>query len=267
MIARPPRRLARQREQWLPVASVAAALLLWELFARTGVLRASFFPPPSTLVANFLGLLRGGSLLQHLTVTLGRLVAAFLLAALPAVPVGLAMGISRPVQGALDPLIMILYPIPSLAFMPMVMLVAGIGEASLLITAAVTPFFLIAINTAAGVAHLDRALLEAGENYGATGWKRFLKVIIPGTLPHMFTGFRLGLGIALIVVIAVEMIAAKTGLGALVWLSWQIFRVEDMYCGLAVIGALGVLVTYGLQGLGDRLMPWQHDLLRQKGAA
>jgi ABC-type nitrate/sulfonate/bicarbonate transport system permease component len=115
------------------------------------------------------------------------------------------------------------------------------------------------------VESLERTLLEAGRNYGATGWRLFLRVILPAALPRLFIGYRLALGIGLIVTVAVEMIAAEHGLGGFLWHSWQILRIEDMYVGFVLIAFLGVVVTYGLEALADRLMPWQTDLLRSKG--
>jgi ABC-type nitrate/sulfonate/bicarbonate transport system permease component len=90
-------------------------------------------------------------------------------------------------------------------------------------------------------------------------------VIFPAALPYLFIGYRLALGVGLIVTVAVEMIMAKHGLGGFLWHSWQILRIEEMYVGLVLIGLLGIVVTYGLEALADRLMPWQVDLLRAKG--
>jgi ABC-type nitrate/sulfonate/bicarbonate transport system permease component len=90
-------------------------------------------------------------------------------------------------------------------------------------------------------------------------------VILPAALPRLFVGYRLAVGVGFIVIVAVEMIAAKHGLGGFLWHSWQILRIEEMYVALVLIGLLGILVTYGLEALANRLMPWQVDLLRLKG--
>ncbi len=124
---------------------------------------------------------------------------------------------------------------------------------------------MIVVQAAAAVERLDRSLLEAGRNYGATRGRLFTRVILPASLPPLFVGYRLALGVGLIVTVAVELVAAKRGLGGFLWHSWQILRIEDMYAGLVLIALLGVLVTYGLEALADRLMPWQVDLLRLKG--
>jgi len=254
-----------KREFLVPTVSTFIALAIWEMLARTGTIGAYFFPPPTLIGRSLLEIGGKGDLFHHTLVTLYRLFLAFFMAALPGVIIGLAMGLWWTVRSMVDPLILLLYPIPSIAFLPMVMLYFGFGDLSLLITAAITPFFLITVNTMAGVFHLEKVILEAGQNYGAQGWRLFYKVIFPGTLPYIFTGFRLGLGLALIVVIAVELVAAKVGLGSMLWTCWQIFKIEEMYCGLILIGLMGLFFTYGLGWVGDCLMPWQKDMLKQKG--
>jgi NitT/TauT family transport system permease protein len=131
------------------------------------------------------------------------------------------------------------------------------------VTVAVTSFFLVALTTTHGVRQIDRLVLEAAVHYGARGWRLFLTVLLPGALPFIFTGLRLGLGYALIVAVAVEIVAANRGLGAFLWLSWQVLKVEDMYAGFVVIAALGAVLSYGLAALRGRLLPWVEDVSRR----
>jgi NitT/TauT family transport system permease protein len=183
---------------------------------------------------------------------------------IPATVLGLAMGWWRTVRTTADPLVNLLFPIPSIAFFPVVIFYFGLSEWGLLLTGAITPFLLITVQAAAAIEGLERTLLEAGRNYGATGWRLFVRVMLPAALPHLFIGYRLAVGVGFIVIVAVEMIAAKHGLGGYLWHSWQILRIEEMYVGLVLIGLLGIFVTYGLEALARRLMPWQVDLLRVK---
>ncbi len=245
---------------WITVASPLALLVAWEAASGSGLLREVFFPRPSTVAGQFLRMLGDGSLPHHAAVTLTRLGWAFVLAALPGLAVGLAMGISRRTREGLDPLFALIYPIPSVLFLPLISFLLRSAEAALVVTSAVTSFFLIAYTTTTGVQQLDRTVLEAAAHYGARGWRLFMKVLLPGTLPYVFTGLRLGLGFALIVVIAVEMVSAREGLGALLWLSWQILKVEDMYAALVAIALLGGLLTGGLGRLRARLLPWVEDV-------
>jgi len=253
------------RELAISLASSLAMLGLWETMVHLGLLRAAFFPPPTSIASTLSSLALSGEIWLHLAATLARLFASFLMAVVPGTALGFAMGWWWEVRLAADPLVRILFPIPSIAFFPVVIFYLGLSEWGLLLTAAITPFLLIAAQATAAVEALERTILEAGRNYGATGWRLFLRVIFPAALPRLFIGYRLALGVGFIVTVAVEMIAAKRGLGGFLWHSWQILRIEEMYVGLLLIGILGVLVTYGLALLGDRLMPWQVDLLRLKG--
>lgn len=239
----------------LPVLFVVA----WESASATGVLRPVFFPRPSTIARHLTVMLGDGTLAAHIGVTLARVAVAFVLAALPGVAVGLLMGMSRRTREGLDPLFALIYPIPSVLFLPLLSFLLR-AEAAVAVTAACTSFFLIAYTTMTGVQQLDRTVLEAARHFGARGARFFFGVLLPATLPPIFTGLRLGLGYALIVVVAVEMVGGDRGLGALLWLSWQILKVEDMYVALVTIAALGAVLTWLVDWLRRRLVPWAQDI-------
>lgn len=253
------------REVTIPLATSLVAVGVWEALVHAGFLHAAFFPAPTSIARTLLGLASGTEMWGHAATTLGRLIASFLMALIAGTALGLAMGWWRVVRMAADPLARLLFPIPSIAFFPVVIFYLGLSEWGLLLTAAVTPFLLITVQAAAAVESLERTLLEAGRNYGATGWRLFMRVILPAALPRLFVGYRLAVGVGFIVTVAVEMVAARRGLGGFLWHSWQILRIEEMYVGLLLIAVLGVLVTYGLEAVADRLMPWKLDLLRLKG--
>lgn len=254
-----------KRDVVIPVVASVATVALWEALVRAGALRASFFPPPTEVARTLAALAGGRELWGHVAATVARLGAAFLLAVVPGTALGLAMGWWGPVRLAADPLVRLLFPIPSIAFFPVVIFYLGLNEMGLIITAAITPFLLIVVQASAAVGRLDRTLLEAGRHYGAAGGRLFTRVILPAALPPLFVGYRLALGVGLIVTVAAELVMGKGGLGGFLWHSWQILRIEDMYAALVLIAGLGVLVTYGLEALAERLMPWQVDLLRIKG--
>jgi NitT/TauT family transport system permease protein len=110
------------------------------------------------------------------------------------------------------------------------------------------------------VLRLDPILIQAGQNMGAHGWKLFAKVIFPATLPVIFTGLRLGLGVSLLVIVAAEFVSARAGIGYLIWSSWSTFVVGKMYAGIVVIAILGLLSTAGLERLGRQAMPWAESV-------
>lgn len=231
----------------VPLAAIAA----WELAARTALVSPRYFPPP-TVIATTLGrLLTGGEFWSDALTTLARLAVAFLVAAAAGVPLGLAMGLWRPLRRIVEPPVAMLYPLPKIALLPLFLILLGVGENAFVMTAAVTAFFQIVISTAGGTAAIDPRLVEVGRNYGARGVALFRKVILPAALPAVLTGLRLGLGLALITVIAVEFVAAKSGLGHVVFRYWQMLLAAEMYAAFVLIGLMGMGATRGLRTLQE----------------
>lgn len=232
-------------------------LAAWEIASRLAILSPRYFPPPtavgSFLVHHFVGQDLGAETLTTVT----RLAAAFAIAAIPGVTVGLLMGMARPIRDAVDPYVAFLYPVPKIALLPFLLILLGVGEPAFVLTGALSAFFQIVISTLAGVQTMDPRLLEVGRNYGARGVRLFRKVILPAALPSIFTGLRLGLGLALVAIVVVEFIAAKSGLGHLVYRHWQMLSTVEMYGAFALVGALGLLLTRGLAAVQRRALAWQ----------
>jgi len=180
----------------------------------------------------------------------------FLIGAVPGIVGGLFIGRFRGLRAVIDPLVAATYPIPKIALLPLLLVIFGLGEASKVAMVAITGFYLVLITTAQGVMRIEPVLLQAGRNYGAEGWALFVHVILPASLPAIFTGLRLALGNSLLIIIAAEFVAADQGLGYLIWISWSTMATGHMYAGLVVIAALGLLFTNGLDWIGRRLMPW-----------
>jgi NitT/TauT family transport system permease protein len=255
------RRLA---EHWIAVASPVLLLVAWEVAGATGFLREAFFPRPTTILVHLWRLAVAGTLWSHTAATLARIGAAFVLAAVLGIATGLSMGLWRRVREGLDPVFAVIYPIPSVLFLPLVSFLVPAGEIAPVLTIAVTSFFLVAFTTTHGVRQIDRLVLEAAVHYGARGWRLFTSVLLPGALPFILTGLRLGLGYAVIVAVAVEIVAASRGLGALLWLSWQVLKVEDMYATFFVIALLGAVLSYGLGAVRGWLLPWVQDVAGER---
>jgi sulfonate transport system permease protein len=234
-------------------------LALWEIASRLAVVSPRYFPAPTTIAWVLVDRFVEGDLGAQSLVTLARLACALALAAAPGVLLGLLMGIARPVRAAIEPYIAFIFPVPKITLLPFLLIILGVGEPAFVLTGATSAFFQIVISTLGGVQALDPRLLEVGRNYGAHGARLFWKVILPATLPSIFTGLRLGLGLALVSLVAVEFIAAKSGLGHLVYRHWQMLSTPEMYAAFVLVGALGLGLTRGLRALQARILTWQDD--------
>lgn len=246
-------------EWWLPAVIVAAALTVWEWQVRTGGLSALFFPAPSAIILILVRLLTNGELAIHLSATLSRLFLGFALGGLPGLILGLAMGSSRRLRVLVDPFIAAAHPVPKIGVLPLIMIIFGIGEFSKVVVVAVGVFFPMLINTMAGVRQISLIHFEVAQNYGASLFKVFTRVVVPGSLPLVLTGARLALNVALLLTIAVEMVAAQEGLGEMIWFAWETLRTEELYASLIVIAALGISFNFLLQRLTAHLVPWQEE--------
>ena len=246
--------------RFVTILSPILVLVLWEVTVRLGMLDFRFFPTPTTVVGVLYELIKSGEIFEHLAISLQRITIGFFLGAIPGIILGMLMGWSKGVRAFMDPLVSALYPIPKVALLPLILIIFGIGEMSKIMVIAIAGFFMVLITTSHGVMRIDPILIQAAQNYGARGWKLFSKVILPASLPSIFTGLRLALGICLIIIVAAEFVAANKGIGYLIWISWSTLAVGKMYAGLVVIAALGLLFTTGLEHLGKALMPWAEDI-------
>jgi NitT/TauT family transport system permease protein len=250
---------ARTRDRLLSIISPLALLVVWELCARFGFIDTRFFPAPSSILETMYEMLRTGELLRHIAISMQRLVLGALFGALPALVLGIGMGLSRPLRAIFDPLISATYPIPKSAILPLALLVFGLGEGSKVFMVAIGVFFPVAINTTTGVREINRIYLDVGQNFKASAWDTFWTIALPGALPMIMTGFKLGIGIALVLIAIAEMVGAKSGIGYLIWSAWNTFAVEQMYVGLFVIAIIGFLLTIALNEIERLVIPWKPE--------
>lgn len=252
----------RQGRRQVPGVAIAIAtliLVLWEVAARQGWISALFFPAPTTIASTIVSLSISGVLIENTLVTLSRLLLGIAVGGGLGVLLGLAMGMSRSLRAVLEPFVAAVHPIPKIAVFPLILIMLGIGEASKVAIASLAAFFPLLINTIAGVRQIHPIYFEVAQNYGAGRLKMFLRVTLPGSLPTMLAGLLLALNITLLVTVAVEMIGAREGLGAMIWLSWMTMRTERLYASLTMIILLGIGFNVLFHRLMQRLVPWQGD--------
>ncbi len=233
--AGPLRRAARNA---FPFVVVGA---LWEAVAHLGLFPAQFFPSLETIAATFVRLTLNGVLPHHALDTLIRLSAGFALAALAGVTIGILMGRSRRAEDILLPLVSIGAPIPGLAYAPLFRLWFGPGDISAVVLVAFVSAFPIIYNCWTGVKAVKDIWLRSAQAMGADDRRLFRHVILPGALPYILTGLRLGLAQAWRILVAVEMLAAVPwGLGWLIFGAQEFLNTDVMLAGIAVIAIIGL---------------------------
>ena len=238
-----------------------AILLAIELLVRSGE-RSLFLPAPSAVALSLGKMIADGSLATNLTATLSRIILGLLCGAGVGVVLGLAMGTSKRLRRVLDPIVAAIHPIPRLAFFPLLIVVLGVGETSKLAAVSLGAFFPMLLNTVAGVRGMNPVHLELARNYGADRRQMFLHVLLPGSMPLMLTGLRLSANVAFHSTIGVEMVGSRTGMGAMLWLSWQTFRIDHLYAILVVIAAIGIGLATLIRWVAHRSAPWMADTSR-----
>lgn len=252
------RRLLRS-DRWISLASPLLLLLLWEGAARFGWIDTRFFPAPSSIFAALWRLSVSGDLLVHTGVSLRRLALGALLGGVPALLLGVLMGLSRPLRAMVDPLVSATYPIPKSSILPLILLIFGLGEMSKVVMVAIGVFYPIVINTTAGVLQIQGIYMDVGKSFRASRWNTFRTIAVPGALPFIMTGVKLGAGLGLILIAIAEMVGAKTGLGYMIWSAWETFSVEQMYVGLLMFALIGFLISAVLNLVEGWLIPWKAE--------
>ena len=251
------RLLGLRLERWFTVFVIIIVVAAWEIGVRIGEVSSLFFPAPSVILLTFVRLIANGKLLTNAGASFLRVFWGLALGGGAGLILGFVMGWSHRLYGLIDPLIAAAHPVPKIAILPIIMILFGIGESSKVVIVAVTTFFPMLINTIAGVRQISPIHFEVAKNYGADITKIFTRVILPGSLPLVLTGVRLAFNMALLMTIAVELVAAQKGLGAMIWMAWQTLRTEGLYVSLFVTAGLGILFNFFLQRITFHLIPWQ----------
>lgn len=247
----------RARDRMLSIASPIMLLILWEIAARAGLIDVRFFPGPTSILAVLWNMLQSGELMMHSWISLQRLFWGTVIGASPALILGIVMGLNRPIRAVVEPLIAATYPIPKSAILPLALLIFGLGEASKIFMVAIGVFFPVAINATAGVLEINKVYMDVGRNFRASRWATFWTIALPGSLPMIMTGIKLGIGMGLVLIAIAEMIGSKSGLGYLIWTAWETFSVERMYVGLFMIALFGFALTLILNELERFVIPWK----------
>ena len=200
-----------------------------------------------------------GYLWRALYASFFRVACGFTLAVILGATLGMAMARKRLMHEVFDPLVELLRPISAIALFPLAILWFGIGDASKIFLIALSASFPVILNTYAGARAIDSNLVRAARSLGATEFEIFKGIVLPASLPHVFTGVRLAWGISLIVIIAAEMIGATVGIGYMILEAQQTFRTERVLAGIFAIGVIGFATDLGFRRVRRWLLPWYRE--------
>lgn len=247
------------RTQTFVKQTIAIVLLifLWEVAPRIGLVDITFFPPFSKVLQGWWGLVTSGELVDHLQASIIRSVIGFSLAVVIAIPLGLLIGWYPIVNQLLNPIMELFRNTAALALLPVFILLLGIGETSKVSIVLFACFFPILLNTINAVGNVDPLLIKSAKSMGLSPSKLFYKVILPASIPTIFTGIRMASSASILVLIAAEMVGAKEGLGYLINYTQLNFQIPQMYAGIITISLLGFIVNFALVSMEKKFSAWK----------
>lgn len=252
-----PRMSKATKDRLLQIGSPIALLILWEIVVLSGFVNAKFFPAPTQIIGSFLHLATSGLLVLDLKASLYRILLGFVLGAVPGLIIGLLMGLFPLVRAILDPVVSATYPIPKLALLPLFMLIFGIGNLEMILVIATGAIYLVLINTVAGVMEIPKIYWDVAKDLKADWWGRFKTVAFPGALPLIFTGLKLSIGMAILLIVAAESDGANHGVGFLIWRAYDIYDIRQMYVAFVLLSLMGYVFTVILNEIERFVIKWR----------
>ncbi|MBK6006848.1 ABC transporter permease [Ramlibacter ginsenosidimutans] len=243
------------------IASVVFLLLLWTVVSHSSFVKPGYLPTPEAMWTTFLELLRDGyqgqPLSEHVEVSLLRTLVGFAAGVVVGVPLGLLSGYSRRAGAMISPIMAFIRPIPPIAFIPMAVLYFGLGEVGKIVLIFFVSFNYVQANAHAGAANFPIAYRRASESLGLTRWQTFMRIVLPGALPQIFTGLKVALALSWAVVVAAELVGAQKGLGFMISDAATLFRIPVVYIGIALIGVIGLAMNLTLNWLEAWIVHWK----------
>jgi taurine transport system permease protein len=255
-----PRFVARRG---IPISLLSALALLvsWTVVTKLKLVAPLFLPSPFDVASQFYAVAVDGfsnaTLLQHVGTSLFRVLTGFAIAATVGVPLGLAMGLNRWVRGIASAPIQLYWPVPPLAYLPLVIIWFGIGETAKIILLSLAMFAPIVISAQAGVRSVSQGRIQAAQSLGATRAQVFRHVVLPSALPEILTGLRLAIGSGWGTLVAAELVAATRGLGFMTMSAAQFLVTDVVFVGILTIAALASAFLFALRLVERKLTPWK----------
>ena len=238
-------------------ATLIGLVLLWQAGASLGLIHSLFLPAPVTIAAALYDLTISGELWRHLSASLARLAIGWTIGTVCGISVGLAVGLWSAARSPGMAVVSALFPIPKIALVPLFIIWFGIGEGSKIVTLAFGVFFPTVIATVGGVDNVSRGLIRMGQSFGLPATDIVAKIVLPGAMPGILAGFRISASVALLLLVAAEMIGAQYGIGAFVLTAGNLMQTDQLLAGVVVLSILGLLISWGLGTVERSVLRWR----------
>ncbi|OMH29145.1 ABC transporter permease subunit [Motiliproteus sp. MSK22-1] len=243
------------------ILSVITMAVVWYVGSALEFINPIFWPSPQAVWEQFINIsgegYRNFSLLEHIWASLYRILIGFALGCLVGVPLGFAMGLSEVIKGWFDPVVEFFRPIPPLAFIPLVIIWSGIGERSKIMLLFFAALWVMVIAARAGVGSVKLSKIHAAYSLGASKKQVLLHVILPNSLPEIFTGMRVAMGICWGTVVAAELVAAESGVGFMIMAASKFLATDVVVLGVIIVGLIGYSIDILMRKLEAKLIPWK----------
>ena len=241
----------------LPWIVFVVLIGLWQAASSVGLLPALFMPSPVSVVRALDDLRLNGTLVESIDASLRRLIPGWIIGTAVGLAFGLAMGIFSAARAAGLPVVSALFPIPKIALLPLLILWFGIGEPSKIATIALGVFFPTAISSYSACDSVPRNLIRMGQSFGLPATDIVRKILLPGAMPGILAGFRISSSVALLLLVAAEMIGAQHGIGAFVLSAGNLMQTDQLVAGVVLLSILGLLISWGLGTIERRMLRWR----------
>lgn len=247
----------RNESKLIGGVSVVGFMVFWQLVAFVRIVPPLFMPGPFDVIEAFGELIKEGKIWNDILVSGQEVTIGYGLAIVVGIPLGLAMGWYRRFSYGMDPFVNFFYSTPRIALLPLFIIWFGIGINSKIAVIFLGAFFPIVINTLAGVRNLDPALLKVAHSFGASDMHLFRTIALPGAVPFILTGLRLGVGHAMVGVVVGELVAARAGVGLMIAVAGSTFQTAKVFAGVVIIAGAGMALTYSISRLENRFERWR----------
>ena len=243
--------------RWMGALVFVVLIIFIEWGTRAGFISALTLPRPSDVLATFGELWDSGLLLRHLGPSLSRLVVGAVLGASLGIGVGILIGLFSYIRAGLGPLVAAIFPIPKIALLPLFVIWFGIGVGSKYALIAFGTFTPTVVATYGAVDNVDRSLIRMGQSFGLSWLSIVRKIVLPGAMPGILSGLRISLAIAIILLVAAEMLGAQYGIGAYILEAGSLYDLERLFAGVVILSLLGVLTSGAIAMIERRMLDWR----------